>query len=69
MKTACQASNRPSRRCTLHLIQGAPPSLDSSTEEYFRRLEAYPALGYEVCILLKTGVTERADFVLSMLKA
>ena len=33
--------------------------------EYRRLLQTYPSLGYEICILPKTGVGERADFVLS----
>ena len=41
--------------------------LDAAFAEYSRLLEAYPALGYEVSILPKVGVTERADFVLSAL--
>jgi len=35
--------------------------------EYARLLEAYPALGYEVAVLPKTSVSERADFVLAVL--
>jgi predicted ATPase len=35
--------------------------------EYSRLLEAYPSLGYEVIVLPKAGVSERADFVLSAL--
>lgn len=42
-------------------------SLDSAMSEYLRLLEAYPALGYDVSILPKIGVVERADFVLSAL--
>jgi predicted ATPase len=33
--------------------------------EYARLLEAYPRLGYEVVILPKVSVAERADFILS----
>jgi len=36
-------------------------------EEYSRLLEVYPALGYEVSIVPKVGVKERADFVLKTL--
>ena len=36
--------------------------------EYRRLLQTYPSLGYEICILPKTGVGERADFVLSELE-
>ena len=35
--------------------------------EYERLLDVYPSLGYEVTILPKVGVSERADFVLSKL--
>jgi predicted ATPase len=35
--------------------------------EYERLLDVYPSLGYEVAILPKVGVSERADFVLSKL--
>jgi predicted ATPase len=41
--------------------------LDSALSEYARLLEAYPLLGYEVSLLPKTGVAERAEFVLNML--
>jgi predicted ATPase len=41
---------------------------DTALAEYSRLLEAYPALGYEVIILPKVGVAERADFVLKMLE-
>jgi predicted ATPase len=41
--------------------------LDMAIAEYARLLEVYPALGYEVSVLPKVGVTERADFVLDML--
>jgi predicted ATPase len=41
---------------------------DTALPEYQRLLETYPSLGYEVCILPKTGVRERADFVLSVLE-
>ncbi len=37
--------------------------LDVANAEYSRLLEVYPALGYEVSVLPKVGVTERADFV------
>jgi len=36
--------------------------------EYRRLLETYPSLGYEIVILPKTGVRERADFVLGKLE-
>jgi predicted ATPase len=41
--------------------------LDSAVAEYLRLLEIYPSLGYEVRILPKIGVAERADFVLKAL--
>jgi predicted ATPase len=40
---------------------------DAALEEYARLLEAYPALGYNVVVLPKMGVSERADFVLDTL--
>jgi predicted ATPase len=42
--------------------------LDAALPEYWRLLEVYPSLGYEISILPKIGVPERADFVLSRLK-
>jgi predicted ATPase len=42
-------------------------SLDAALAEYSRLLDAYASLGYEVIILPKVGVPERADFVLSRL--
>lgn len=41
--------------------------LETALAEYARLREAYPSLGYEVLILPKVGVAERADFVLSNL--
>ena len=41
--------------------------LDAALAEYSRLLLVYPSLGYEVSVLPKTGVAERADFVLCML--
>jgi predicted ATPase len=38
-----------------------------SVAEYQRLLDLYPSLGYEVTILPKVGVHERADFVLRAL--
>jgi predicted ATPase len=43
--------------------------LDAAIAEYERLLEVYPSLGYQVIILPKLGVRERADFVLSELAA
>jgi predicted ATPase len=41
--------------------------MDEAMAEYSRLLEVYPSLGYEVLILPKTGVSERADLVLNSL--
>jgi predicted ATPase len=41
--------------------------LDTAVAEYLRLLEIYPSLGYEVFILPKIAVTERADFVIRAL--
>jgi predicted ATPase len=41
--------------------------LEHGIAEYSRLLEAYPSLGYEVVVIPKIGVAERADFVLKML--
>lgn len=38
--------------------------LNAAIPEYHRLLEVYPSLGYEVVILPKIGVPQRADFVL-----
>jgi len=43
--------------------------LDMALVEYSRLLETYPSLGYEVVILPKVGVSERADFILNKLEA
>ena len=40
----------------------------AAVNEYFRLLKAYPSLGYEVSVLPRVGVVERADFVLRMLE-
>jgi predicted ATPase len=37
--------------------------MEDAEAEYFRLLEAYPALGYEVFILPHVSVSERADFI------
>lgn len=42
-------------------------SLSDAVAEYERLVEAYPALGYQVIVLPKVSVAERADFVLSTL--
>ena len=42
-------------------------SLDDAVAEYERLAAAYPKLGYEVTVLPKVSVVERADFVLSAL--
>ncbi|MGK9168866.1 AAA family ATPase [Inquilinus limosus] len=52
-------------------IYGTDPErrhgFDAAMAEYERLLAVYPALGYEVMVLPKTGVAERADFVLGLL--
>ncbi|MDH7798354.1 MULTISPECIES: AAA family ATPase [unclassified Beijerinckia] len=40
----------------------------AAVAEYERLLVAYPALGYDVSILPKVSVTERADFILDLLE-
>lgn len=40
---------------------------DFAVAEYSRLLEVFPSLGYEIVIIPKTGVEERADFVLKVL--
>ena len=54
-------------------IYGTDPErrhgLDAALEEYERLLKDYPVLGYEVMVLPKVGVAERADFVLRTLAA
>jgi predicted ATPase len=42
-------------------------NLDAAIAEYCRLLDVYPSLGYEVAILPKVSVPERADFVLNTL--
>ena len=42
-------------------------SLDAGIAEYQRLIDAYPALGYDVTILPKVDVAERAEFVLRTL--
>ncbi|WP_375451288.1 AAA family ATPase [uncultured Devosia sp.] len=37
--------------------------LAEAKAEYADLLQVYPALGYDVCVLPKTGVSERADFI------
>ncbi len=41
--------------------------LNDAVAEYQRLLDLYPSLGYEVTILPKVGVAERADFILHIL--
>jgi predicted ATPase len=52
-------------------IYGTDPErrhgFDAAVAEYQRLLEVYPSLGYEVVVLPKTGVAERAEFVLRAL--
>jgi predicted ATPase len=40
---------------------------NEAVAEYSRLLEVYPLLGYEVSVLPKVGIVERADFVLHSL--
>jgi predicted ATPase len=40
-------------------------SFDAGVAEYRRLIEVYPSLGYEVTIVPRASVSERADFVLS----
>lgn len=42
--------------------------LEDGIAEYHRLVTSYTALDYQVCIVPKTGVVERADFVLSQLR-
>ncbi len=42
--------------------------LDAAATEYRRLLEVYPSLGYEVTILPKVSVPERADFIVHSLE-
>ena len=44
-------------------------SLDESVAEFKRLEQVYPALGYEVIMLPKVGVKERADFLLAELSS
>jgi predicted ATPase len=41
--------------------------LDDALVEYHRLLVVYPSLGYEMILLPKVSVAERADFVLHMI--
>jgi len=40
---------------------------DAAVAEYQRLLDVYPSLGYQVTVLPKVSVSERADFVLNTL--
>lgn len=40
---------------------------NAAIDEYHRLLEVYPSLGYELYILPKVGISERADYVLQLL--
>jgi predicted ATPase len=44
-----------------------PHAFEAALAEYQRLLHAYPALGYEVAVLPKTGVRRRADHLLGLL--
>lgn len=41
---------------------------DSAVAEYERLMQAYPRLGYELIVLPKISVEERADFILQQLR-
>jgi predicted ATPase len=41
--------------------------LEAGVTEYDRLLDVYPSLGYEVIVIPKVGVSQRADFVLRTL--
>ena len=43
-------------------------SLDQALDEYGRLVEAFPTLGYQVSVLPKVSVAERADFILDTLE-
>ncbi|NUQ30492.1 MAG: AAA family ATPase [Acidobacteriaceae bacterium] len=43
-------------------------SFDDAVAEYDRLLKTYPILGYEVILLPKIGIRERADFVIETLR-
>jgi len=43
-------------------------SFDEAVAEYDRLLKTYPILGYEVILLPKVGIRERADFVIETLQ-
>lgn len=43
--------------------------MDAALAEYTRLQRAYPSLGYEVLLLPKVGVIERAEFVLNRLSS
>lgn len=42
-------------------------SLDAAVVDYQRLVDAYPALGYEVTVLPKIDVAERAELILHTL--
>jgi predicted ATPase len=44
-------------------------SFEKAVAEYDRLLKTYPILGYEAILLPKTGIRERADFVLETLQS
>jgi predicted ATPase len=75
--TALGQANRYHRRVFLappwpKIYETAPErrhGLDVALAEYSRSLETYPSLGYEVLILPKVGVSQRADFILNTLEA
>jgi predicted ATPase len=48
--------------------RGTASRLKDGVGEYSRLLEGYPSLGYEVFILPKPAVADRADLILKMLE-
>ena len=48
---------------------GRRHGFDAAVAEYSRLFQTYPSLGYEVFVLPRTGVADRANFVLGALEA
>jgi predicted ATPase len=75
--TALGQANRYHRRVFLappwpEIYQTDPErrhGFSTALAEYSRLIGTYPTLGYEILILPKVGVSERADFILNTLKA
>jgi len=54
----------------IHFVdQARRHGMDEAIAEYDRLRAAYPALGYDVVVLPRTSVSDRADFVLGTLDA